>query len=266
MIPNWKNKEAYPLPETTSNQQWAWEFLRRNKDYQAEWHKYISNGKIKPSHDYLFDTFGVINLCDPQIDYGNPSVLLLCFGEPPRLSIVTAIPEENENGDIEPPMDAITFAKKMQPQMLEEATIKFDVHYDIDSQIEIAREYLNNLLKCVHKKSQDFFPLCPSKSEEQFPLYLRLFDAESQSPPLKQKEFIELVLPVLAPREHKHSAIERLIKSLRQAKYWAKTGYKSLCLEKYRAPLSKAETKEFKAEILALNTPDVLDKLNGFKS
>lgn len=32
--PNWRNKDEYPDPDTTSPRMWAWEYLRRNKDYQ----------------------------------------------------------------------------------------------------------------------------------------------------------------------------------------------------------------------------------------
>lgn len=33
---NWKS-QSYPSPETTSLKQWAWEFLRRNEDYQKDY-------------------------------------------------------------------------------------------------------------------------------------------------------------------------------------------------------------------------------------
>ncbi|WP_130470513.1 transcriptional regulator domain-containing protein [Candidatus Magnetaquicoccus inordinatus] len=33
-LPNWKNPSEYPDVDTTSIEQWAWEFLRRNKNYQ----------------------------------------------------------------------------------------------------------------------------------------------------------------------------------------------------------------------------------------
>jgi hypothetical protein len=33
-LPNWRNEAEYSTPETTTAQQWAWEFLRRNTAYQ----------------------------------------------------------------------------------------------------------------------------------------------------------------------------------------------------------------------------------------
>ena len=36
-IPNWRKESEYHDPETTTSQQWAWEFLRRNFDYQRDY-------------------------------------------------------------------------------------------------------------------------------------------------------------------------------------------------------------------------------------
>ena len=35
-LPNWKNSDEYPNPKNTIADQWAWEFLRRNPEYQAD--------------------------------------------------------------------------------------------------------------------------------------------------------------------------------------------------------------------------------------
>jgi hypothetical protein len=36
-VPNWKDEAAYPITKDTKPTRWAWEFLRRNKSYQADW-------------------------------------------------------------------------------------------------------------------------------------------------------------------------------------------------------------------------------------
>ena len=38
-LPDWRDSSQYLDPESTSRKQWAWEFLRRNRMYQAEWKK-----------------------------------------------------------------------------------------------------------------------------------------------------------------------------------------------------------------------------------
>jgi hypothetical protein len=40
-LPDWKNQKNYPDPTSTAPQQWAWQFLRRNPEYQQLWKKGI---------------------------------------------------------------------------------------------------------------------------------------------------------------------------------------------------------------------------------
>jgi hypothetical protein len=58
IAPDWRDGSQYPDPQNTSPSQWAWEFLRRNADYQADWlHYVIQHQKIWAKHpetkDYL---------------------------------------------------------------------------------------------------------------------------------------------------------------------------------------------------------------------
>jgi hypothetical protein len=43
--PDWRKKENYPSIKNTSPSQWAWEFLRRNNEYAADWQRYASLAK-----------------------------------------------------------------------------------------------------------------------------------------------------------------------------------------------------------------------------
>lgn len=36
-MPNWKNPEDYEFADHLTRREWAWEFLRRNKHYRAQW-------------------------------------------------------------------------------------------------------------------------------------------------------------------------------------------------------------------------------------
>lgn len=40
MLPDWENEDNYP--ESLAPEGWAWEFLRRNKDYKTSWDKYLA--------------------------------------------------------------------------------------------------------------------------------------------------------------------------------------------------------------------------------
>ena len=35
-LPDWRDESAYPAPNALSARHWAWQFLRRNPDYQAD--------------------------------------------------------------------------------------------------------------------------------------------------------------------------------------------------------------------------------------
>src|SRR5262249_37797114 len=47
-LPDWKDKDNYPGPGTTSSQ-WAWQFLRRNSEYQRMWLELI-RPHYNPAH------------------------------------------------------------------------------------------------------------------------------------------------------------------------------------------------------------------------
>jgi hypothetical protein len=42
---NWKNPNHYQFTHKLTAKQWAWEFLRRNPEYQREWHQFIATWK-----------------------------------------------------------------------------------------------------------------------------------------------------------------------------------------------------------------------------
>src|SRR5438477_241770 len=42
-LPDWTKQHQYPDPKTTSSRQWAWEFLRRNPEYQRLWYELIAS-------------------------------------------------------------------------------------------------------------------------------------------------------------------------------------------------------------------------------
>jgi hypothetical protein len=47
--PDWREESAYPDPKKTSSDRWAWEFLRRNSDYQKDYKTLIEASKSKAS-------------------------------------------------------------------------------------------------------------------------------------------------------------------------------------------------------------------------
>jgi Family of unknown function (DUF6499) len=48
-LPDWKDESKYPDPKNADGRVWAWEFLRRNPEYQRLWKKYA---KLPPGPVY----------------------------------------------------------------------------------------------------------------------------------------------------------------------------------------------------------------------
>jgi Family of unknown function (DUF6499)/Uncharacterized conserved protein (DUF2285) len=61
IAPDWRDVKQYPDPRQASPSHWAWEFLRRNKEYQEDWARYAAlvqkvaekHPETKPYVDYL---------------------------------------------------------------------------------------------------------------------------------------------------------------------------------------------------------------------
>jgi len=46
-LPNWKGETSYNFPESDNLTLWAWEFLRRNPEYQRAWQENYVEGRLK---------------------------------------------------------------------------------------------------------------------------------------------------------------------------------------------------------------------------
>ena len=76
---NWKNPQDYLYTATLNKEQWAWEFLRRNPDYQAEWAAFHR-------------TWTAL-----EADYGRPGNRDFCaWKEDPRAWVAAAECEESD--------------------------------------------------------------------------------------------------------------------------------------------------------------------------
>lgn len=68
-LPDWRDAKLYPKPKEISLKQWAWEFLRRNPEYQKQWEETIAPW-VKS--DKGFDTQAAMDAeyqklsCDPE--------------------------------------------------------------------------------------------------------------------------------------------------------------------------------------------------------
>lgn len=54
-IHDWKNESLYPKVQELSRKQWAWEFLRRNKDYQFDYDRLTNNQDFPEIEEIISD-------------------------------------------------------------------------------------------------------------------------------------------------------------------------------------------------------------------
>ncbi len=220
MIPKWDDFESYQFPETITMVDWAWEFLRRNKDYRQAWKQYKNTGE-SPSRDSLFNSFGVISLCDPDENYDSPLVTALCLREFAPLTIWYWFDPKNESPDAQPLLDQNETGAIL---------VKLNACNDINSQLEQVQEKLEDIRKWLSK--EDVSPKSPHSGD--FPIYLRLLDAEDQLPEFTGRDLMRRIVPILAPHELEDSVIRRFEYDLKKARRMRNYGYKPLSLEKYR--------------------------------
>jgi hypothetical protein len=145
-LPNWRDPSSYPDPKNTSRTQWAWELLRRNKDYQAEWKQtdedrsffnglpadweptdfQIECSKYGPML-YLGLKWGMVCLApDPSVD--SPEILTL------HSSIIGSVDFESAQ--------TIKNIPLLTPERWEVMTVMFDLSQPLHPQLQEAKNSL----------------------------------------------------------------------------------------------------------------------------
>ena len=63
-MPNWQNPKDYPDKACTTMRQWAWEFLRRNKQYQEDYRELSDMWILEPDRESIAETALYFNVLD----------------------------------------------------------------------------------------------------------------------------------------------------------------------------------------------------------
>lgn len=253
--PNWKNADEYPAFESTTKDQWAWEFLRRNTAFQQAWTEFKRTGN-KPPIAELRARFGVDDLCAPGCIAKHDGVWLresehesrwrlLAFEQFPEIAYTTWTDKNHALKSGEQALQE--FCAATQPQAPEEVIVKFNVLHDLDAQINALRMLLEPTRQLIARQyylidSPKRDQLSVSRPRREYQLYLRLLDAESSLDARSDLDLLRKVQPVLAPTldDTVDSALRKLRNNLNQARRMRDFGYRSLCLvtdmSKFRLP------------------------------
>jgi len=137
--PNWRNKDNYPDPNTTSGRIWAWEYLRRNRGYQqlcdeigSDWFEIIRN-QVKQRAGLTDDEFKKI------INPGKNEKFNFKSGI--KLKLFDYLPAIEDSGRL-----ASTYKK-----MCEEFKLLSPDHYKTNNSITVFKTDIN----CIRKTSNN---------------------------------------------------------------------------------------------------------------
>ena len=161
-LPDPRKPEEYPDPETTSLRQWAWEFLRRNPQYQEDYERFKDVLSV-PAEVCLKYSLISRRLRDPAMDTFGPS-------GPPRFIdegvLIVRPPDKNR---LSP---AWFDPNELPPHFL---VVAIDLSVSTKRQAELVRQLADNELGAL--LSQGFRPRRRKKPRpESLRLHLRLLD------------------------------------------------------------------------------------------
>jgi hypothetical protein len=165
--PDWTDSKSYPTPETAGAEQWAWEFLRRNQEYQDTFQQYaeffkpdrfrswfenlVWNFDHLRNYNLICQKFRVMHLVDPRRDYTQASE---ADGDLPalnfRIDFGWLLPYSTQM-ETEPRSGGI-YCKNFVPPLPEkwgDVLVKFDLSVPLEIQFEQLKNSLADMQKTL---------------------------------------------------------------------------------------------------------------------
>ncbi len=181
-LPDWKDPTAYPNPKDTTTEQWAWEFLRRNPEYQSDYvlWKEAHEGSYQPEGEATHQMFEELNR---RIGLHKKYGLYAAMTDPARSELdgVAHLSAKYTNSLFYmPPVNGVNPLEHitMVPTSHKDFTIKFDLERPIKPQIERAQTLLEKWQK-TFKEQGKINVNNQRNSVEMYPSFLRVLDAEA---------------------------------------------------------------------------------------
>lgn len=251
---DWTNREDYAFTEHLSMERWAWEFLRRNPDYQTEWKEEMPAGlsyfdslrkavrkdgphglapclsEIKPDDVYTrIWAFGVALQAEQlqEIDKNHPSFCFPSKKARKNWHILGYVNPEQDNPDTEKALIFVdTYSRYCTPTISREDTAMvhnfrktefaypFDLRFPLKDQFKKAGQVLRK------KQTELGYPIRrperPIKPDDIWTRYLRILDAYEAG--AKRRE----IAGVIFEKEHnvypEYTASDKVRKSYDRAK------------------------------------------------
>jgi len=219
---DWRDENDYEFTKKLTPQGWAWEFLRRNPDYQKDWKELLKRYQHETKRNSVPDRidvkgaatkwgFFLDDLINPILD--NP------FPEPdwPIFKIPGGI---YSSGDY-------ILLSYLKP---EEVAVVFDLSKPLKSQLENYKVQLENLQNEILRKKGNKIPK-PKTRFENLATFLRVYDAKSDNS--KHKEIADIIFPTYDNQGPNSNAERHVIDSYKAAKGYVEGKYREFVMKDF---------------------------------
>lgn len=234
-MPDWRKPEDYDFTKKLRPHRWAWEFLRRNPDYQQEWQEALR----------LFNAYcaeygedeGRRRFC--YSERGDPADTRFCIGNF-SMAQETTIPRwgignyHNPDHDVpfrlafegghslpptfapwlrleQPAPDPCNLPIELRPWHV---AVLFDARYPIEYQLESVRKSFPLHQEMFKERGGKLAPRPMRRAAGTWPLYLRVLDGRAAGATFR--ELAKVLLPKLAANVDPHTRISTLLRQARR--------------------------------------------------
>ena len=225
-LPNWTDIKQYPDPEKASLRVWAWEFIRRNLEYQKLWNEFASLPAGPIYHDFSVEEirerfekdFGVRIPASPSLNTSSPDFQ--------RLPLFTSRCKTWIK-PVDWPDDADPYIVDAGVLDSGEAVIQFDLRWPLTAQLQAAKTFLQEQVQHLLEVGALDAPNKRMNEPKDFRDYLRLLDAESVAAP--HKEMSE-VIDSIVDEYPDHKGQQKVSHNLQRAEWYRDKGYRFLAM------------------------------------
>jgi hypothetical protein len=207
-LPNWRDPSQYPNDKASQRLDWAWQFLRRNPDYQQMWATLIA-----PNYNPVHVTRSLSRVSQQVLDRVRPMLFEYSGNYPldafqQRFGIITVPLDPSEpQAKLRFAAEFIRYARRPVqrpgkpgwvynvPAALQdhETLVWFDLRWPIEAQLNRARKQLQAEIK---KHNLPAIPFRFRYRPDQYADYLRLLDAQVVGAP--DADVAKVIYPTLS--------------------------------------------------------------------
>jgi hypothetical protein len=161
-LPEWDQEDQYPNADKMDLEDWAWEFLRRNRKYQKNWEMARKNPSLK---NKFAEHWGLIELASPV--FSRECNFLLNFTTSPRPRFSG---QKLAGGSFVWKLGASTEKS--------ECGFIVDLSAPVEPQVQFIRRHMESAQKQLADKNEYLF--VTRAHPKNFKNYLRCFDADQR--------------------------------------------------------------------------------------